>query len=159
MLHCTREIQISADCLLLQQDLDNIYSWTNTWQLHLNVSKSNKRKLVHLINNVTISWNSIVKYLNLLNLPYLGLIIVKLFMPSLNHLRYSLWGATITAKSVGYKCLIRPLLEYVSWHIWTRVFHNKSGLESVQHHTARWACGSQGDLINGVMIVSIHALA
>ena len=30
------EIKTPADCLLLQQDLDNIYSWTIKWQLHLN---------------------------------------------------------------------------------------------------------------------------
>jgi len=32
---------------------------------------------------------------------------------SLNHLHHSLWGVTTTAKSVVYKCLVRPLLEYV----------------------------------------------
>jgi len=30
-----REIKSSADCLLLQKDLYNIYSWTIKWQLHL----------------------------------------------------------------------------------------------------------------------------
>ena len=37
-----QEIKSSADCLILQQDLDNIYSWTTKWQLclHLNVGYS-----------------------------------------------------------------------------------------------------------------------
>ena len=34
-----REVASSADCLLLQQDLDNFYSWTIKWQLRLNASK------------------------------------------------------------------------------------------------------------------------
>ena len=34
-----REVASSADCLLLQQGLDNIYSWTIKWQLRLNASK------------------------------------------------------------------------------------------------------------------------
>ena len=34
-----REIKCSADCLLLQKDLDNIYLWTIKWQLRLNASK------------------------------------------------------------------------------------------------------------------------
>ena len=30
----------------------------------------------------------------------------------LNFLRHTLWGATTEAKSVTYKCVVRPLLEY-----------------------------------------------
>ena len=77
-----REIKNSADCLLLQQDLDNICSWTIKWQLPINVSKclafliSNKRILINFlykINSVTTSWNSNILEFTF-NLTYLGLI-------------------------------------------------------------------------------------
>ena len=42
-----REVKCSADCLMLQQDLDSIYSWTTKWQLRLNASKCG----VFLISN------------------------------------------------------------------------------------------------------------
>ena len=67
-----RKVKCSADCSLLQQDLDNISSWTTKWQLHLNASKgrvfliSNKRKpltYMYVINGTTISGISTVKYL------------------------------------------------------------------------------------------------
>jgi len=59
---------------------------------------------------------------------------------SLNHLRHSLWGAATAAKSVAYKSLIRPLLEYAC-QVWSpHTAWDISGLESVQRRAARWAC-------------------
>jgi len=52
---------------------------------------------------------------------------------SLNHLRHSLWGATTTAKSVAYKCLIRYACQVWSPHTACDI----SGLESVQRRAAR----------------------
>ena len=55
-----REIKSEANCQLLQEDLDQICSWDNKWQLHLNVSKcealliSNKRKAYPLNILLTI---------------------------------------------------------------------------------------------------------
>ena len=157
-----REIKCSADCLLLQKDLDNIYLWTIKWQLRLNASKclafliSNKRKLIHFmykINSVVISWNSIVRYLGVyiqsnLSWSHHCKVVSAKARRSLNHLRHSLWGATTTAKSVAYKCLIRPLLEYAC-QVWSpHTACDISGLESVQRCAARWACGSQWDPIS-----------
>ena len=33
------EVKSTADCSLLQEDLNNICSWDKKWQLHLNASK------------------------------------------------------------------------------------------------------------------------
>ena len=157
-----REIKRPADCLLLQQHLDNIYSWTFKWQLRLNASKclafliSNKRKLINFmynINSITISWNSIVKYLGVhiqstLSWSHHCKVVSAKARRSLNHLRHSLWGATTAAKSVAYKCLVRPLLEYAC-QVWSpHTARDISGLESVQRRAARWACGSQWDPIS-----------
>ena len=83
-----REINCPVDCSMLQQDLDNIYSWTAKWQLWLNASKcGNKMKpptYLYTINGVTVSWNSVVKHIILSNLPCHGLIIVELSLPRLD---------------------------------------------------------------------------
>ena len=167
-----REIKHPADCLLLQQDLDNIYSWTIKWQLCLNASNclaffiSNKRKLINFmysVNSITISWNSIVKYLEVhiqstLSWSHHCKVVSTKARRSLNHLRHSLWGATTAAKSVAYKCLVRPLLEYAC-QVWSsHTACDISGLESVQHRAARWACGIlfPGNGVSHLMIVLIH---
>ena len=70
-----REIKSEADCQLLQEDLDQICSWDNKWQLCLNVSKcealfiSNKRKAIsfeYFVNYPPLAWRSTVKYLGVL---------------------------------------------------------------------------------------------
>ena len=150
-----RKVTSPADCLLLQKDLDNIYSWTINWQLRLNESKclafliSNKKKLItfmYKINTTSISWNSIVKYLGVhiksnLSWSHHCKIVSAKAKRTLNFLHHSLWGATTTAKSVAYKSLIRPLLEYAC-QVWSpHTAYDISTLENVQHR-ARWACGS-----------------
>ena len=70
-----REIKSEADCQLLQEDLDQICSWANKWQLRLNASKcealliSNKRKAIsfeYFVNHSPLAWRSTVKYLGVL---------------------------------------------------------------------------------------------
>ena len=64
---------------------------------------------------------------------------------SLNYLCYSIWGATTAVKSVAYKSLVRPLLEYAC-QVWNpHTARDKSVLEAVQCHAAKWVCGSQWD--------------
>ena len=108
---------------------------------------------MYKIHSVTISWKSIVKYLGIylqsnLSWSHHCKVVSAKARKSLNHLRHSLWGASTSAKSVAYKYLIRPLLEYACqvWSPYTT--RDKSGLESVQRRTARWACGSQWDPIS-----------
>ena len=105
------------------------------------------------INSITISWNSIVKYLGVhiqstLSWSHHCKVVSAKARRSLNHLRHSLWGATTAAKSVAYKCLVRPLLEYAC-QVWRpHTARDISGLESIQCRAARWACGSQWDPIS-----------
>ena len=61
----------------------------------------------------------------------------------LNFLRHTLWGATTETKSVTYKCLVRPLLEYACT-VWNpHTVSDRAALESVQRHAACWVCGSR----------------
>jgi len=65
------------------------------------------------INTTTILifMNLTVKYLGVSSVICHGLIIAKA-KRTLNFLHHSLWGATTAAKSVAYKSLVRPILEY-----------------------------------------------
>ena len=66
------QISNTIDCLILQGDLSRLYTWTQKWQLALNLSKckaiciSNKRKPpthTYRLNNVTLEWVDTFKYL------------------------------------------------------------------------------------------------
>ena len=54
-------------------------------------------------------------------------------------------GATTAVKSVAYKSLVTPLLEYVC-QVWSpHTAQDKAVLEVVQCRVAKWACGSRWD--------------
>ena len=102
------------------------------------------------INGAIISWISIVKYLgayiqsNLSWSLHCKTVSAKA-RQSLNYLRHSIWGATTAVKSVAYKSLVRPLLEYAC-QVWNpHTAQDKSVLEAVQCRAAKWACGSRWD--------------
>jgi len=60
-------------------------------------------------------------------------------------LRHSLRGAATATKSVAYKSLVRPILEY-AFPVWSPpAVHDIFTLENVQHYATRWACGSRWD--------------
>ena len=69
----------------------------------------------------------------------------KISTSVLNYLRHNIWGATTAVKSVAYKSLVRPLLEYAC-QVWNpHTARDKSVLEAVQRRAAKWACGSRWD--------------
>ena len=102
------------------------------------------------INGAIISWISIVKYLDVhiqsnLSWSHHCRTVSAKARQSLNYLCHSIWGATTAVKSVAYKSLVRPLLEY-AYQVWSPyTAWDKSVLEAVQRRAAKWACGSQWD--------------
>ena len=152
-----REIKSEADCHLLQEDLDRICDWADKWLLRLNISKcesfliSNKRKPIsfeYFINRSPLAWKPAVKYLGVLlrsNLSWSDHCkhVSAKASRVLNFLRHTLWGATTEAKSVTYRRLVRPLLEYACT-VWNpHTVSDRAVLESVQRRAARWVCGSR----------------
>ena len=142
---------------LLQEDLDQICSWANKWQLRLNVSKcealliSNKCKAIsfeYFVNHSPLAWRSTVKYLGVLlhsNLSWSDHCkhVSAKASKTLNFLRCTLWGATTEAKSMAYKYLVHLLLEYACM-VWNaHTVSDKTSLESVQRRAACWAYGSR----------------
>jgi len=118
--------------------------------VQLNASKcetfliSNKCKTIscdYFINHSPLSWRASVKYLgvwlqsNLSWSDHCKYVSAKA-SKCLNFLRHPLWGATCEAKSIAYKSLVRPILEYActAWSPHTAA--DKSTLERVQRRAA-----------------------
>ena len=154
-----KEIKSSADCDFLQEDLNNVNFWSNRWQLRLSPSKcealcvTNKHSPItatYHVNSVPLRWSSSVRYLGLhftTNLSWSKhcKIIAAKATKCLNYLRHTLWGATPQVKSIAFKCLVRPIMEYGCqlWNPFTQ--KDIQVLENIQHRAARWVCGSRWD--------------
>ena len=146
------KISTRFDCLKLQDDLSRIYNWSLRWQLNLNPLKceainfTNKRAPVSFTYSIglqPINWVTKMKYLGIVFNSKLNWTdhcqkIVQQASLSLNRLRRAMYGCYDTAKSLAYKALVRPCLEYGStvWSPYT--IKNINLLESVQRRAARW---------------------
>lgn len=61
----------------------------------------------------------------------------------LNFLRHTMWSAPCSAKSLAYKSIICPIMEY-GCQVWNpHQCGNIDLLERVQRQAAHWSCGSQ----------------
>ena len=96
-----------------------------------------------MIGSQPISWVSKVRYLGVVINSKLNWWdhcqkIVQKASLCLNRLRRAMYGCTDVAKSLAYKALVRPCLEYgcTVWSPYT--IKNINLLESVQHRAARW---------------------
>ena len=102
----------------------------------------------YFINHSPLVWKPTVKYLGVLLRSNLSWSDHRKHASAnaskvLNFLRHTLWGATTETKSVTYKCLVRPLLEYACT-VWNpHTVSDRAALESVQRHAACWVCGSR----------------
>ena len=145
----------------LQKDVNQLFGWTQKWQLALNISKckamiiSNKRKNAtpphnYCINNRILDWVDTYKYL--------GVVIHKKLSWSdhileasakanrvLNLLRRTMYGTSKASKQQTYIALVRPHLEYCSsvWNPHQKKYINE--LVKVQKRAARWVCGVRWD--------------
>ena len=146
-----RQINSARDQLLLQQDVNTLRQWADTWQMSFNVDKCHilqislgrKRHFNYTMNNITLSIVS--------NHPYLGLEfdgkmswnphieqITAKANRVLGFLRRNLKNCPQTVKALAYTSLVRPKLEYCA-SIWDPYHQSKiNKIEHVQNQAARF---------------------
>ena len=147
-----RIINSREDTIQLQQDLNKLSEWANTWQLNFNVIKC---AVVQCTRNTSpITHNYILKG-HILETSeqhsYLGILINKSLSWSshistiaakatktLNFLKRNLSSCSQRVKKSAYITMVRPQMEYAS-AVWDPYYNSQiQQLEKVQHRAARW---------------------
>ena len=150
-----RIISNIRDCEILQNDLHALFGWCESNGALINTSKckhisfainrSNVLEYDYDINNVFVPHSDQVKYLGVLlsndltwNL-HINNIVCKA-NKNLHFVMRNLKFASRNTKSLAYKTLIRPILEYSSavWDPYQNYLVNK--IEGVQRKAARYVC-------------------
>ena len=148
-----KEIKSSVDCDLLQEDLNSVYLWSDRWQLRLKceaLSITNKNcpiTTTYTVNGVPLPWSTSVHYLGLhitSNLCWSKHCVAKA-TKCLNYLRHTLWDATPQVKSLAFRCVVCPIMEYGCqlWNSFTQ--KDIQLLETIQRRAAHWVCGRRLD--------------
>ena len=147
-----RVINSAEDANMLQEDLNRLSEWANTWQLRFNVSKCTvircTRSLtpfnhVYTLNNHILNLSDQHTYLGvILNTslswsPHISSIVTKA-SKTLNFLKRNLNKCSEQVKESAYLTMVRPQLEYAS-DVWDP---HQTGdiveLEKIQRRAARW---------------------
>ncbi|MFZ2538831.1 MAG: reverse transcriptase domain-containing protein, partial [Oscillospiraceae bacterium] len=149
-----RTIRSERDANVLQDDLNHLCDWGDLWQMCFNVKKCNIMHMTRKHHPVLHNYSMKGSYLSVVKShPYLGVTIqddlkwdvhvdgiVKKASRTLGMLRRNIHGCSREVKSMAYKSLVRPSLEYAS-SCWDP--HNAkhiNTLEMVQRRAARFAC-------------------
>ena len=148
-----RSIHNQNDQVILQNDLDTISSWAEKWLMELNINKCS-------VLSITLKRNSIFHDCNILgatlkrvtNHDYLGVtisndlnwlrhvtIIYNKVSRTLGLLKRTLSPCSQDVKSIAYKILVRPQLEYASevWNPYTMKCIQK--IEQIQRNSCRFS--------------------
>ena len=148
---------IDHDQLLLQKDLSSFYEWCRLWLLTLNPLKCKHLCISFKYIPPTFNYTLAGQHTALKPaIRYLGILInshlkqgdhVKCLAAkatcSLNCFRHTLFSCPTYIKTVAYKSLFKPILEYAS-PVWClHSSKDTSQLDSVQKHAARWVCRSR----------------
>ena len=147
-----REILSEKDNQILQEDLNKLVFWSHEWQMSFNVDKchtlSAHRKKNPIIHTYTMDNKPRTP---VLNHPYLGIELQQNMkwtthinntttkaQKTLNMLRRNLKQTSTSIKSLAYKTIVRPQLEYASaiWDPNTKDEINK--IDKIQTRAARW---------------------
>ena len=146
-------IESKDDPDILQEDLKKLEMWSKDWQMELNTEKCKvlrvTRKRTPLVYDYTLHGKTLKsadcdKYLGVYithDLSWNTHVsnIVNKGNRTLGVLRRNLQISSPTLKSIAYKSLVRPILEYSSaaWDPYTQ--HNIDKIEMVQRRAARYA--------------------
>ena len=147
-----KEIHSSQDSLDLQKDLDRLQRWEQQWQMRLNKDKCFVMQVSHKKNPIKTSYRIGDTTLeSVTDHTYLG-IQLNSKLSWANHirgvsskgnqilglLRRNLFSCSTKVKSIAYKTLVRPRLEYCAsvWDPYQKEYINQ--LEAVQRRSARF---------------------
>ena len=148
-----RTITNPSDCSILQRDIDTLQSWANTWQMQFNSKKCHimsisRQRNIHRYNYTlgTASISYVETY------PYLGVTvssdlrwhnhISSVSMKAtrtLNFIRRNVYQCTAEVKSLAYKALVRPHLEYAAAAWDPYLEKDTQCVNMVQRRTSRFA--------------------
>ena len=145
-------VESIGDAISLQNDLRELENWESRWLMEFNTDKcqvlrvSRKRDpLIHeyILHGKILESVDYAKYLgvsitsDLCWNQHISNIVTK-GNQSLGFLRRNLRINSPELKSIAYKSLVRPTVEYAStvWHPYTK--HNRDRLEMVQRRAARY---------------------
>ena len=151
-----RTIDSVADANQLQQDLDSMVDWSNTWLMRFNAAKCHLLKITRQHKYHPTSYT--IKGVQIQQVdhhPYLGVELTsdltwKTHISNitskanriLNLLRRHLYGCNQEVKSRAFTSLVRPHLEYSS-SVWDPYFKQDiSAIEKVQRKGARFITGN-----------------
>jgi hypothetical protein len=150
-----REINNDNDRAMLQNDIDKLVAWSEKWQMSFNVSKctvmtiTNKRNPIHanyLMDSLPLNRVFSQDYLGVTistNLNWAQHVskVSKKSSKSLGLLQRTLHNCPENVKSVAYKALVRPKLEYAcaAWNPYRSKDIYK--LERIQRQAARFVNG------------------
>ena len=151
-----RTINSPEDELLLQKDLDNLISWTETWGMRFNAKKCNIMRVSNRRNQDVHTYTMMGTPLESTNnCQYLGIHIqnnLKWKMQSqhaaskasktLGFIQRNFYHASVNIKEKLYQTLVRPHLEYgiAAWDPYYAKDCNT--LERVQRKAARFTTGN-----------------
>lgn len=140
------------DLLKLQEDLDRLEDWQNTWKMKFNPGKCKIMQITNKRDPPKPKFNFCGETLEEVNNhPYLGVELDNTMKWSthinqitakanktLGFVKRNLWFTSKEIKAEAYRTLIRPTLEYASC-AWDPYLQSDIKLESIQRRAARFA--------------------
>ena len=148
-----RVINTKQDALQLQQDLNVLSNWAETWQLKFNISKCTIMRFTRSISPLTFNYQlSNIALSSADQHLYLGVLLDRKLSWSphisritskatrtLNFIKRNLSNCSTDVKAAAYLSMVRPLMEYAA-AVWDpHHVGDTQELEKVQRRAARWA--------------------
>ncbi len=164
-----RPIQSESDAILLQEDINSLFTWTIIWQMELNIDKCCSMSVtLSRLHNFSCSYhiqNSLP--IAVTHCKYLGVIIqsdlrwdmhINQITVKANHtlslLQRNIKLAPTKTKELLYKSLVRPQLEYAStvWSPWQNTLINS--VEKIQCRAACYVTNNYNPYSSGTQLLT-----